>query len=274
MQELTFDLETTSLDKETCEIIELAIHLTDENGEVIVSKSKYYKPSIPISPEATAVHGITNEMLADAPLFKDDAPKLKKLFEGKRIKGYNILRFDIPVLLNCFERAGVTIDFPTDIVDVLKLETLLNPNTLSAVYKRYAGKDFENAHSGLADVLATNAVLDYQLSKIDSDGLNKDELMKQVGIPEGSADFYGKLKFDEQNFLVYTFGKWKNTRVVDQPQYAEWILSPSQTFPSQIKTLIREELKKNIRQEFKKAEGKSQGFFKPPVDKELDFTKN
>ncbi len=261
MDKLIFDTETTSADKEHCRIVQLAIRLVDENGTVLVNKSKLYNPGVGISPEATKVHGITMEMVKDAPTFKSDAKKLKALFEGKTLVGYNIIVFDIPVLLNEFERAGVDIDLSGDVIDVMKLETALNPRTLGAVYKRYAGKDFENAHDALADVMATEQVLDFQMKKIKKDKLVAEELIKQAGIPEGSADYYGKLKIDSEGFLIFNFGKEKNNRIIDKPEYANWILNNS--FPTQIKKLIQDEQKKVIQKTFKK---KDQGFYNPPPD--------
>lgn len=249
MKKVFFDLETTSAKKDECRIIQVGITQLDEKGNVLISKSKMYKPDVPITPEATAAHGITDEMVKDCPSFYDDCKKLKKIFEDAVLVGYNIIVFDIPVLMSEFDRAGVELNLSGHFIDVMKLETILQPRTLSAVYERYTGEKLESAHDALADVRGTRKVFGHQLAKIDRDGLNKDEILKSCGVPEGAADFFGKLKCDDQGYLVFNFGKKAlGKRVVDEVQYANWVLG--EAFPSQVKNLIKEELKRGTKQAF------------------------
>lgn len=250
-----FDLETTSAEKDTCRIVELAIKQVDDNGNVLISKSKRYNPGVKISPSATEAHGITDEMVKDCPSFAEDAKKLKKIFETGTLIGYNIITFDIPVLYNEFERAGVDIDISRDVIDVMRLETQLSPRTLSAVYERYTGQKLDGAHQALADVEGTETVLTYQLKKIKKDQTlidNYDAIMEKCGISKECADFGGKLKFNENGELYYTFGKHKGFTVLkndETKQYANWIIG-SPDFANQIKKYLREELKKATKQQF------------------------
>src|SRR5882724_3131626 len=137
MKRVIFDCETTGADKATDRIVQLTIKIVDEKGKVVLSKTKIYNPGIPISPAATKTHGITDDMVKNAPTFKEDAPKLKKIFEDSVLVGYNIIQFDIPILMAEFDRAGYDLDLSGEVIDVMRLETALSPRTLSAVYERY-----------------------------------------------------------------------------------------------------------------------------------------
>lgn len=253
MKKVIFDIETTGPDKAKDRIVQLAIHMFDEDGKVLLSKSKLYNPEMLISKAAEETHGISNKMVKNAELFSDDAKKLKKIFEDSELIGYNILQFDIPILMAEFDRAGVDLVLSGEVIDVMKLETALNPRTLGAVYKRYTGKDMENAHDAMGDVQAIGIVLQHQLKKIQEEGHNFEDMMKACGIPEGAADFFGKFKYDDEGFLVYNFGKHLNKRVLhdgDTKKYADWMLG--EAFPAQVKQLLKEELKKDVAAQFKK----------------------
>lgn len=257
MKQVIFDCETTSADASTAKIVQLALHVT-KNNKILSSKSKLYNPETPISESASEVTGITDSMVKNAPLFAEDAHALKKIFENSILVGYNILRFDIPVLINEFENADIQLDLSTcKIIDVMILEQNLNPRTLSAVYERYTDKLLENAHDALSDVIATDVILKHQLNKIEKSNLDKDVLLTSAGLPENAADFFGKFKYDDDRNLIYNFGKWNGYKLLhnkDTKQYADWILT--QNFPSSVKKIIRNELKKEFANKFKKPAGK------------------
>ena len=255
MKKCFFDIETTSANKETCGIVQLAIHLVDEQGNILLSKSKLYNPGVPMEQSAIDVTGITDKMLKNAPTFEEDAKQLKKIFENSELIGYNIIAFDIPILMRHFDRAGVSLELSGQVIDVMKLETALNPRTLGAVYKRYTGEEMENAHDAMGDVKATSVILQHQLERIMNDDMDLDKMMEAAGIPPGSADFFGKFRYDDEGFLVYNFGKHLNRRILadsDTRKYADWMLG--EAFPGQVKKLIKEELKKDVASQFKKAD--------------------
>lgn len=256
MNRVILDLETTSAEKDKCRIVQLAIKQIDPSGKVLVSKSKLYNPGVPITPEATKAHGITDDMVKDCPSFYPDCKKLRKIFENSILVGYNLIVFDIPVLLYEFDRAGVPLNLSRKIIDVMKLETALSPRTLGAVYERYTGKSLEGAHDALADVLGTEVVLDHQMAKIEKNGLNEQELLEKAGLPPDAADFFGKLKYDDNGALYYNFGKWKGERVLrdnETKQYADWIIG-NKEFASDVKKLLQDELKKSTKAQFTRAE--------------------
>lgn len=262
MDKLFFDLETTGPDATKDRIIELAIRVVNEDGETLVRKSKRYNPGIKISKQATEVHGIKDNDVRDEPLFKEDAKKLKKLFENKVIITYNGMVFDIPILMNEFERAGVEVNLSGIFIDVLKVERKLAPHTLSNTYKKYTGNDLDGAHGALVDVDATKTVMEHHIALLreNSDGNadTENELIKMSGT-EGMADYYGKLKYDSEGFLVFNFGaKCKGKRVVDEASYAKWILS--ENFPAQVKKLIRDEQTKGLTKRIPKYEVSEKGW--------------
>lgn len=258
MEKLFFDIETTGPDASKDRIVQLAIRIVDEKGKVLLNKSKMYNPLMPISPAATQIHGITNSMVADCPKFEEDAKRLKKIFEDKILITYNGLMFDIPILMNEFDRARVEVNLSGKFIDVFKVEQKLNPRSLANVYKSYTGEELANAHDAKADNMATAVVLENQSHIIWSDidkneaDCTVEEMLYQMSGTEGMVDYYGKFGKDDQDYLIFKFGKHKgkNVRVIDDMEYATWMLS--QNFPNQIKNLIREEQKKVQRQIFKK----------------------
>lgn len=243
MEKVIFDCETTCADAATARIIQLAIIVVDEQDAIILNKVNTIDPCTPISPEATAVHGITDDMVKGKPIFKDYAKALKKIFEDKIIIGYNSIRFDIPVLLNEFERAGMDVDLSGNFIDVMKIETKLNPRTLSQIYKNYSGKELDGAHDASADTLATKFILDEQMKLIDKPTL---DVLLEMSDMKDVADYFGKLKYDSNGFLIFNFGKkCFGKRVIDEREYCSWVLN--EPFPRQVKNLILEEQKKHLK---------------------------
>ena len=138
-----FDLETTGVNVDKDQIVELAVCKIYPDGKV-EKKERRFCPTIPIEDGAIDVHGITNEAVANEPKFSGVAKSVKDFFDGCDIAGYNSNEFDVPILLSEFKRAGISFDI-TDVVfiDVLKLERKLNSNKLGDVYKRYTGKNLD-----------------------------------------------------------------------------------------------------------------------------------
>ena len=115
-----FDLETTGINIVSDRIVEISILKMMVNGEVI-KKTQRINPTIPIPLESSLIHGIYDEDIKDAPTFKSMAKEFAKFLEGSDLAGFNILKFDIPVLVEEFLRADV--DFDTSkrkVVDVQK----------------------------------------------------------------------------------------------------------------------------------------------------------
>ena len=159
-----FDLETTGVNLATDRIIEVAIIKILPDGTRQV-KRKLINPGIPIPAETTAIHGITDEMVKDAPSFKQCGNELKQFIENCDMGGYNSNRFDIPILMEEFLRAGMEVDLSTrKMVDVQHIFYKMEPRTLTAAYKYYCDKELVDAHSAEADV---NATIDVFMSQIE-----------------------------------------------------------------------------------------------------------
>ena len=157
---LFFDIESTGLNVATDRIVEICAVKIHPNGDQEI-KTRRINPTIPISPEAQAVHGISDEDVKDCPTFKQIAKSLAQWMSGCDIAGYNSTKFDIPLLAEEFLRAEVPdFDFrKRKLIDVQTIFHKMEQRTLSAAYKFYCQKDLENAHSAEADTLATYEIL-------------------------------------------------------------------------------------------------------------------
>ena len=141
------DLETTGTNVATDRIIEIAI-IKVMPDRTVTRKVKRINPGMPIPAATTAIHGITDEDVKDAPFFKQVANELRQFMEHCDIAGYNSNRFDIPMLVEEFLRAELSFDISDRrFVDVQKIFHLMEKRTLSAAYRFYCDKDLENAHS-------------------------------------------------------------------------------------------------------------------------------
>jgi DNA polymerase-3 subunit epsilon len=180
-----------------------------------------------ISDEASAVHGIYDEDLANCPTFKDIAPQVVAALENADLAGYNSNHFDLPLLAEELMRAGVDVDLKAKrMVDVFTIFQRQEPRSLVAAYKFYCGKDLTNAHAADADTMATYEVLMAQLDRYelpeDVDGL-ADYTTGNVRF----ADFAGRIAYDAEGVEIFNFGKYKGQRVADvfrrDPGYYGWI---------------------------------------------------
>ena len=150
-----FDLETTGVNIAKDRIVEISILKAFPDGSE-KEKTWLVNPEMPIPAEATAVHGITNEKVADAPIFKEVSAEIYSWFKGSDLAGYNSDRFDIPLLAEEMLRAEIDVDFKKQkSIDVQTIFHKMEQRTLTAAYKFYCAKDLENAHSASADTKAT-----------------------------------------------------------------------------------------------------------------------
>src|SRR5579862_5045317 len=172
------DLETTGINLGTDRIVEIAIVKIAPDGTKSI-KRKIVNPEIPIPQAASAVHGITDEMVKDAPTFKQVANELKQFIEHCDLAGYNSNRFDIPLLAEEFLRIGMDFDCKgRRLVDVQKIFHQMEQRTLSAAYKFYCEKILDGAHSAEADATATWEVLEAQVVKYPQLGTTVESILK------------------------------------------------------------------------------------------------
>jgi DNA polymerase-3 subunit epsilon len=220
------DLETTGVNISTDRIVEVAIVRIAIDGTKTV-KRKLVNPLMPIPAGASEVHGITDEMVKDAPSFKQIANEIKQFMENCDLGGYNSNRFDIPMLIEEFLRAGI--EFSTDerkLVDVQKVFHLMEQRTLSAAYKFYCNKVLEGAHGAEADATATWEVLEAQIERYPQLGNSVEQIVKFTG-EDDIVDFARRF-IKENGIEIFNFGKHKGKPVVqvlkEEPQYYDWMM--------------------------------------------------
>lgn len=234
------DLETTGINLGLDRIIEIAIVkvLPDKTQSV---KRKILNPEIPISAGSTNVHGITDEMVKDAPTFRQVAHELKQMLDGCDLAGYNSNRFDIPMLMEEFLRAEVEFDMRNrKLVDVQNIFHKMEPRTLGAAYRFYCCKQLDGAHGAEVDATATYEILEAQLEKYPELGNNVDSILKLIG-EDQIVDFARRFVFDN-GMEVFNFGKYKGRPVADvlkaEPQYYDWMMKGD--FPQHTKQKLTE----------------------------------
>jgi DNA polymerase-3 subunit epsilon len=234
------DLETTGISLSSDRIIEIAIVKIMPDGKKI-SKRKLLNPEMPVPPASTEIHGITNEMVKDAPTFKQVGNELKQFIENCDLAGYNSNRFDIPMLAEEFLRIGMEFDCKgRKLIDVQKIFHLMEQRTLSAAYKFYCNKNLEGAHGAEADASATWEVLEAQVIKYTQLGDNVETILKFIG-EDQVVDFARRFAF-ENGVEIFNFGKHKGRAVADvlkaEPQYYDWMMKGD--FPMHTKQKLTE----------------------------------
>lgn len=220
------DLETTGINLSSDRIVEIAIVRISPDGEKKV-KRKIINPGIPIPPASTEVHGISNEMVKDAPTFKQVANEIKQFIDNCDLAGYNSNRFDIPLLMEEFLRAGMEMDFgDRKLLDVQKIFHMMEQRTLSAAYRFYCNKILEGAHSAEADATATWEVLEAQIEKYPQLGNTIDSIIKCIG-DDNIVDFARRMVM-ENGVEIFNFGKHKGKPVAEilrvEPSYYDWMM--------------------------------------------------
>lgn len=221
-----FDLETTGTNITHDRIVEISIIKVLPSGEE-QERTRRINPEMPIPAEATAIHHITDADVANEPTFRQLAKSLAEIFADCDIAGFNSNRFDIPLLLEEFHRAGIVLDLSkTRFVDVQTIYHKMEPRNLSAAYKYYCGQDLEAAHSANADTRATLEVLKAQLDKYP-ELTNDVKALSEFSCHNRNVDFAGRLIYNDANKEVINFGKYKGQLAEDvlrrDPGYYSWV---------------------------------------------------
>lgn len=236
-----FDLESTGVSTTKDRIVQIgAIKLLPNGTEEV--KNVLINPTIPIPHEATMVHGVSDEDVKDKPKFRQIAKSFAAWLSGCDLAGYNSDNFDIPMLIEEFDRAGIV--FPeqnTNFIDVLKIERMVSSHKLGETYKRYTGEELEDAHDALADVRATLTIFQKQLEKHPTLPINAADIDALCQGENKRVDFAGKL-YEQDGLIYWRFGKHKGQLVSETTSYANWVLGSD--FPSETKAQIRKVLAK------------------------------
>jgi DNA polymerase-3 subunit epsilon len=221
------DLEATGTDTKVDRIVEVSV-LKVMPGGAHDHRTRRVNPGVPIPREATAVHGISDDDVADMPTFRAIAPGLARYLDGCDLCGYNILKYDLRLLAAEYHRAGVR--FPVSgrkVVDACQIFHRREPRDLTAAYRFYCGLEHEGAHGAAADVLATLAILDAQVSRYADLPRTVDGLHVHCNDP-GALDMSGMFGRDEDGLVVFIRGKYKGRSLDDiartKPDYLEWML--------------------------------------------------
>ena len=242
-----FDLETTGLNITSDRIVEIAIIRVEIDG----SESEYLRrvnPEMPIPAEVSAIHGIFEADIVDAPTFAEIAEEVVAFIGESDLAGYNSNKFDIPVLAEELMRAGSDFDVASRrFVDVQNIFHKMEQRTLAAAYQFYCEKPMENAHNALYDARVTLHVFRSQLDRYDTLENNVDYLstFSKAG-NYNLLDFAGRLAINEHGEAMYNFGKHKGKTIREvmrsEPGYYGWMLDAD--FPLYTKKCLRVEMDK------------------------------
>ncbi|XWN35463.1 MAG: 3'-5' exonuclease [Roseivirga sp.] len=234
-----FDLEATGTHIIHDRIVEIAIIKVMPDGTQLTYDKKI-NPEKPIPQEASLVHGIYDQDVESAPTFKMIAKELVKFLQGCDLAGFNVLRFDIPMLVESFLRAEV--DFKLEhrkIVDAQRIFHLMEKRNLSAAYQFYCDKPLEDAHSAMADTAATLAVLEAQVARYENQtvtdnmgqpiGTIKNDVVQLHALTTANTlDLAGRMAYDADGTAVFNFGKHKGKPVAqvlqEEPTYYDWMM--------------------------------------------------
>ncbi|MBV6645306.1 MAG: 3'-5' exonuclease [Cyclobacteriaceae bacterium] len=236
---VVFDLETTGTNISNDRIVEIAMIKVLPSGET-EEKTRKVNPTIPIPHEVSLIHGIYDDDVKDEPTFKQIAKSMAQFLEGCDFAGFNILKFDVPMLVEEFLRANV--DFEVDqrrLLDAQKIFHMMEKRNLSAAYKFYCNKELINAHSAAADTQATYEVFLAQLEKYEGQEVF-DLLGKKLGVIENDMDsihaltnskmidLAGRMVYDNNGTAIFNFGKHRGKAVdkilKEEPSFFDWVM--------------------------------------------------
>jgi DNA polymerase-3 subunit epsilon len=246
------DLETTGINIANDRIVEISMLKILPDGKHEVHTHRI-NPTVPIPPETTAIHGISDEDVKDEPTFAEMASNFAQFIGNADLAGYNAIKFDFPLLVEEFLRVDVDFDLKgRRLVDVQNIFHKMESRTLSAAYRFYCNLDLNNAHSAEADTVATYEILKSQLDryagteytdkhgKITSPIENNIKTLSEFSYYNQSADLVGQIIFNQNNAEVFNFGKHKGKTVEDifriEPAYYDWMMKAE--FPLSTKKLI------------------------------------
>ena len=249
-----FDLESTGTDPAVDRIVEISVLRVDVDGSRD-SRTRRLNPERPIPAAASAVHGIHDEDVRDAPTFRQISRSLLAFLEGADLAGFNVKRFDVPLLERELRDCGLELGLgPRSVVDVMTIFHRKEPRDLSAAVRFYLGREHEGAHAAETDVVATAEILEAQLEHYGDLPRTAEELASWCDLRSPDAvDPAGKFVWSEGQ-VVLAFGKHQGKPLKDvargERDYLEWILRSD--FPDEARELVE----RALRGEFPEPQGK------------------
>ncbi len=247
-----FDIESTGLNIGTDKIVEISmLKVMPDNTELL--RTELINPQMHIPEIVSELHGIYDKDVADKPTFAELAPSIRDFLKGCDLAGYNLQKFDIPLLVEEFLRIDMDLDLRgVRVVDVQNIFHKMEPRNLRAAYKFYCGKELVDAHSAEADTIATFRILEAQLSKYEGTVMvdendreytpikNDVEVLSAFSTSDRNVDFAGHIVFDKKDIEVFNFGKYKGIAVeivfAKEPSYYDWMMKAD--FPLYTKKII------------------------------------
>lgn len=235
-----FDLETTGTNVLKDRIVEFSYIKVFPDGRPEEAKIRRLNPEMHIPEESTRVHRITDEDVKDCPTFRQVAKSLHEIFEGCDIAGYNSNKFDVPLLIEEFARAGYNFDVAgRRFIDVQNIFHKMEQRTLVAAYKFYCGKPLEDAHNALADTRATYEVLLGQLERYPELKNDVDSLAEFSRMGK-NVDLASRIVLNDDDEPVFNFGKYKGRSVKEvfrrEPSFYHWMMQGE--FPKNTKDVV------------------------------------
>jgi DNA polymerase III subunit epsilon len=249
-----FDIESTGTNVVKDRIVEICIFKVMPDGTTD-TKVRRINPGMPIPPEVTAIHGISDEDVAEEPTFPRIARSLFDFLKDCDLAGYNSNKFDIPMLIEEFLRSNIEFNLKNrNLIDVQNIFHKMEPRTLKAAYKFYCEKELINAHSAEADTMATYEILLSQIKRYenvevhDENGKayipiqNDMKALGQFSYNQRNADLVGHIVFNAHGVECFNFGKHKGKTVEEvfqkEPQYYDWMMNAE--FPLSTKNIIKQ----------------------------------
>lgn len=249
-----FDIESTGTNVVKDRIVEICFFKVMPDGTT-ETKLRRINPTIPIPPEVTAIHGITNADVENEPTFKQVAKSLNEWLKDCDLSGYNSNKFDVPMLIEEFLRCDIDFSLKNrSLVDVQNIFHKMEPRTLKAAYKFYCGKELVDAHTAEADTIATYEILLSQIKRykdteyVDNDGnvstpvKNDITALYKFSYNHRNVDLVGHIVYNAKDKECFNFGKHKGKTVEDvfkkDPHYYDWIMNAD--FPLSTKNVIKE----------------------------------
>ena len=245
---LSLDIEATGLNPSADRILELGIHRINPDGTT-KDWSQRFNPGMPIPPESTAIHGITDADVADAPPFGQFARIIHTGLQGCDLLGYNLRGLDLPLLWQEFYRVGIKWDWRQhNIIDAGMIFRRNEERTLAAAVQFYCGRKHEDAHGALPDAKATAEVLLAQIQRYPH--LTGIGALVDQSVYEGEKrlDLAGKVLLDDKGDARWNFGKAKGTRVIENRGLLEWMRT--RDFPAETIHAVDEYLRTEVDRDY------------------------